>query len=219
MEYQGKYFFNQCISRHNKTCISEKNRRNTNLKKSKRRIKMKKWIYLFIILLIFSPFTASQAFAAQENTDVRASAHSEAEVKLLGDMQKLWVEHAWWTRSYIISNLAGLKDQSFVLERLLKNQTAIGDAIKPYYGNDAGNKLTELLKQHILIAGEIVEAAKKNDKANVEKLNKKWIRNADQIVAFLSSANPNWPKGELTNMFYIHLKLVTGVVNARLNEN
>lgn len=118
-----------------------------------------------------------------------------------------------------MSNLAGIKDQKDVLARLLKNQDDIGNLIKPYYGVEAGNKLTALLKEHILIAGKIIDAAKKGDQKNLDLLNKEWYRNADQIVAFLTSANPNWSKQVLTDMFYTHLKLTTTEVVDRLKGN
>lgn len=44
------------------------------------------------------------------------------------------MEHAIWTRSYIVSAIGGLEDQDKVLARLLRNQDEIGNAIKPYYG-------------------------------------------------------------------------------------
>ncbi|AZV43380.1 hypothetical protein [Peribacillus asahii] len=99
---------------------------------------------------------------------------------------------------------------------MLQNQEEIGNIIKPYYGEEAGNKLTALLKEHILIAGKIIDAAKKSDKAAVDRFNKDWYRNADEIVAFLTNANPNWSKQVLTEMFYKHLKLTTDEVEDRL---
>lgn len=75
----------------------------------------------------------------------------------------------------------------------MRNQDDIGNAIKPIYGNDAGNKLAALLRDHILIAAEIVKAAKAGDNDGVTKGEKKWHDNADEIAAFLSGANPNWP--------------------------
>ena len=80
-------------------------------------------------------------------------------------------------------------------------------------------QLTDLLKEHIMIAGNIIEAAKKDDQANLDKLNKDWYRNADEIVAFLTNANPNWSKKDLTDMFYTHLKLTTDEVVARLKKD
>jgi hypothetical protein len=53
------------------------------------------------------------------------------------DMRMLWEEHITYTRNYIISALGDLPDQDAVAKRLLRNQDDIGNAIKPYYGEDA----------------------------------------------------------------------------------
>lgn len=75
-------------------------------------------------------------------------------------LRDLWVDHIVYTRNYIIGFAAGLPDTNIVAQRLLKNQEDIGNVIKPFYSNEAGNKLTSLLKGHILDAGEILKAAK-----------------------------------------------------------
>ncbi|MBI5560609.1 MAG: hypothetical protein HY883_04985, partial [Deltaproteobacteria bacterium] len=75
-------------------------------------------------------------------------------------MWKLWEDHITWTRNYIISSLSGLEDADKVRERLLKNGDDIGNAIKPFYGDDAGKKLASLLRDHIAGAADVVKAAK-----------------------------------------------------------
>ena len=173
---------------------------------------------IFVLSLVFMNTTT---FVKAEESSSRPSNQTcinESVIKLKDEMQKLWIDHAWWTRSVTISKLANLEDQNEVLNRLLQNQVDIGNLIKPYYGDEAGNKLTTLLKEHIVIAGEIIDAAKKGDQKNVDKFNKDWVRNADEIVAFLSSANPNWSKKELTDMFYTHLKFITDEVTHRLKK-
>lgn len=141
------------------------------------------------------------------------------EVKLQGDMRKLWIDHLQWDHSYMVSALAGLEDKDAVLARLLKNQVDIGNAMKPYYGEEAGKKLTELLTEHIMIGGKIIDAAKKGDQSTVAKLDKDWHRNADEIAKFLSSANPNWTEKELKEMMYMHLKLLNDNLQARLKKD
>lgn len=141
---------------------------------------------------------------------------SQAACQLKGDLRKPWTDHVMWTRLYIVSALEGLDDQENVLGRLLENQEDLGDFFKTYYGEAAGNKLTELLKDHIFIAGKVVDAAKSGNKANLEKFNKEWYKNADDIADFLSKANPNWPKAELKKLLEIHLELITEDVAARL---
>jgi hypothetical protein len=130
----------------------------------------------------------------------------------------LWEDHITWTRNYIISSVADLDDVGKVAERLLKNQDDIGDAIKPVYGDDAGKKLAALLKDHILVATEVVKAAKAGNKEELAQANKKWYANADDIAAFLSGANPNWPRKALVNMLHKHLEYTTQEVVSRLKK-
>lgn len=145
---------------------------------------------------------------------------SESRVNLGKVMRSLWEDHVIYTRNYIISSLANLPDTDAVAQRLLKNQDDIGNAIKPFYGNAAGNKLTTLLREHILIAAEVVKAAKSNDSAALKTSQQKWKDNADELATFLSSANPNnWTKQDIQSMLYTHLDLTTGEVVSRLNKD
>ncbi|QGR00382.1 glycosyltransferase [Paenibacillus psychroresistens] len=160
---------------------------------------------------------------AEAQDNVQAAKHkqcmTQSMVQLKASMRKLWFDHVLWTRNYIVSAVAGLDDQAKVLARLLKNQQDIGDAIKPYYGEAAGNKLAELLKEHILLAGKIVDAAKTGNQADVEKYNKDWYRNADDLAKFLSSANPYWSEKVLKELLYMHLQLVTDAATARIKKD
>lgn len=179
---------------------------------------MLKRFTLLIIIVVIMFIGPGYMPKAEGTVSSSKPCFTESFIKLKYDSQELWIEHAWWTRSFIVSSIAELEDKGDVLTRLLQNQVDIGNLIKPYYGEEAGNKLTALLKEHILKAGEIVEAAKKGDNKLLEKLNKDWYQNADEIVAFLVKANPNWTKKELTDMFYRHLKLTTDEVVARLKK-
>jgi hypothetical protein len=148
------------------------------------------------------------------------NADSAKEAALRDAMRKLWEDHIVWTRMFIISAAADLPDKTVATERLLQNQVDIGNAMKAYYGNEAGDKLTALLKEHITTAAEIVAAAKAGDKPKQDDATKRWFVNADQIAAFLSDANPkNWPRAEMQKMMRDHLNLTTEEVVARLQGN
>lgn len=134
-------------------------------------------------------------------------------------MRRLWSDHVIWTRMYVVSAVAGAPDVEAAAGRLLRNQEDIGNAIVPYYGQGAGAKLTGLLKQHILIAVDLIAAAKSGDQTKFAEYDKKWDANADDIASFLSGANPNWPKKETADLLYLHLKLTKGEVVARLKKN
>jgi hypothetical protein len=127
-------------------------------------------------------------------------------VQLRVDMRELWEDHITWTRQWIVSFAANLPDQAEAAGRLMRNQEDIGNAIKPFYGDEAGVKLTGLLKEHINGAVELVEAAKAGDETKIEAAKKKWYDNGDQIATFLSGANPkNWPLADMKNGMKMHL--------------
>src|SRR5438105_3342278 len=162
------------------------------------------------------------------------------------NMRKLWTDHVTWTRFYIIAavggspvsehlvplaggvvgkiapplggaiSLAGPGDAAAV--RLLKNQEDLGNAIVPFYGNDAGKGLTDLLKEHILIAVRLVSAAKAGDQTTFKREDEKWTNNASDIATFLSKANPNWPQKDVFDLLTLHLNLTKGEAVARLNQ-
>src|SRR4029453_13650150 len=87
-------------------------------------------------------------------------------------MLKLWEDHVTWTRLFLVSAVAGLPDLQATTNRLLQNQADIGNAIKPYYGDANGEKLTALLKEHITTAAELVTALKGNDTGKADDAKK-----------------------------------------------
>jgi hypothetical protein len=112
-----------------------------------------------------------------------------------------------------------LSDADAAASRLIRNQDDIGDALAPYYGKEAGKQVTALLKQHIMIAVELVAAAKENNQDRFEKEDAAWKKNADGIAAFLAKANPHWPKGDLKDLLHLHLELTKKETKARLQKD
>jgi hypothetical protein len=165
--------------------------------------------------MLFFPAPAN----AMEHQKTGTVVYTQSVVDLRNAMRQLWEEHIVYTRGFITSALAGLEDTGKVAERLLRNQDDIGNAIKPIYGEEAGKKLAALLRDHILIAADIVTAAKAGDNDGVAKGQKRWAANADDIAVFLSSANPNWPVQSLKDMLYMHLAFTTTEVVSRLKKD
>lgn len=150
--------------------------------------------------------TAGGVVALRDDTALRES------------MRRLWTDHVVWTRGYIVAATSNDPSASQAAARLMKNQEDIGNAVVPYYGAAAGAKLTDLLKQHINIAVDLVAAAKANDNAKLTDADKRWHANSAEIATFLSSANPNWPRETLRIMLDEHLRLTTDEAKARLEK-
>jgi hypothetical protein len=131
-------------------------------------------------------------------------------------LRKLWSDHVIWTRQYIVAAVGGTPDADAAAGRLLKNQEDIGSAIVAYYGQEAGNGLTALLKEHIMIAVDLVAAAKSGDQSAFAKHDARWSDNAKRIAAYLAAANPNWREKDVLDLLSLHLKLTKDETVARL---
>ena len=135
-------------------------------------------------------------------------------------MRRLWSDHVAYTRLFIVSAAANAPDKDAHTQRLLQNQTEIGNAVAEFYGQDAGNKLAALLKDHILIAASIVGAAQAGDNAKVTSENKRWHDNATDIAKFLHGANPkNWPEATLQTALFMHLDQTLNEASNELKGN
>jgi hypothetical protein len=124
-------------------------------------------------------------------------------------MRALWEAHGSWTHMVIVSFVGGLPNLKAEEQVLLANQVGIGNAVKPYYGSAAGNKLTKLLKAHILGAVSVLVAAKSGDKSKLAQAEAAWFANGRQIADYLHAADPKFlSRGAARSMMKVHLNQV-----------
>lgn len=179
--------------------------------------------YACAVIVALGAFAAAPttSFAAEPETIILPMQKSDegkgAAFKM--SMRKLWAEHVVWTRSSIVATIAGSRDASEIEARLLRNQVEIGAAFVPYYGPEAGAKLGGLLKEHILIAGEVIKASRKPSSARFLDADKRWHANAGEIAGYLNGLNPNLSKDMLLKMFNDHLALTTKQATSRLDKD
>jgi hypothetical protein len=184
-------------------------------------------IPLFLTALV-AFFSALAALAVSNGHDAHAhggAAHDAGvvtpkQVAFREDMRRLWEDHITWTRLAVISLTTDSPDTEATVGRLLRNQSDIGDAVKPFYGDAAGNALTAELRKHILIAADVIAAAKAGNAGKLADAQARWERNADDIAALLHSVNPrHWELATLQAELRTHLRLTTDEVVARLHAD
>jgi hypothetical protein len=178
---------------------------------------------LFLTALV-AFFSALVALAVANGHDAHAhggpAAVTEKQVELRSDFRRLWEDHITWTRLAVISLTTGSPDTEATVGRLLRNQDDIGDAVKPFYGNAAGEALSAELRKHILIAAEVIAAAKAGDSAALAEAQARWAANGEDIAALLASVNPkHWKLPRMTAELRMHLELTTREVVARLQRD
>jgi DNA polymerase III delta prime subunit len=175
-----------------------------------------KRLLLMVIAFTFS-FLGSSLNAEAQKMKMKDKTSKAEQLRV--SMHKLWEDHVTWTRNVIFNIMDDLPGTDQAVARLLKNQEDIGNAIKPVYGDAAGNELTRLLKEHITTAADLLKAAKSGDNTAFNTANKKWVDNADEISTFLSKANPNRKLADMKKMMHDHLDLTTQEAVARLKKD
>jgi hypothetical protein len=195
----------------------------------------RRWPLALVILVAAAAIGVAAHRPAAADTGAGAAAHrampmpagmsmtmtngvTPRELAFRNAMRKLWEQHVAWTRLAIVSFTFGLPDLGPTEARLLRNQVDIGNALKPFYGARAGDRLTALLRRHILVAVAILGDVKTGNQQQLQADSRAWTRNANAIAAFLHRANPrHWPLAGLRAMMHRHLALTTREAVAELS--
>jgi hypothetical protein len=147
------------------------------------------------------------------------SYNSKQEFRLSNAMRLVWEQHVYWTRMTINSIAFNLPDVDAVTARLLRNATDMGNLLKPFYGNRIAARFSNLIREHLIIAAELVKAAKAGNQKAAADAERRWYKNGEEISEFLSRINPFISEEEFENMFFEHLALTTKEAVSILQRN
>ena len=140
-------------------------------------------------------------------------------LKFSNNMRKLWTDHVWWTRNYIISAASDLPDINDILDRLMLNQEHLGTLFGKFYGKKIGQEITGALKEHIQGAGNIIDSVKKGTNDLTPGFIDSWYKNAEMIGNYLFNLNSDhWDKTILIEAMYKHLDDTLSEATHRLNK-
>ena len=184
---------------------------------------MKHYVHRVITLafgaLLIQSASAGQTLRQPMRQSGQEIAYNDQQKAFKKKMHQLWLEHIVWDHAYTVAATANrLSEAQAIADRLMRNQEDIGRAFALYYGARVGKQITALLKEHIMIGGNLIEALKSNNKPSIMRLKEIWFQNGEQITQFLHHISPQLDQRELSAMFRTHLRLATQDAITRLRK-
>ena len=152
-------------------------------------------------------------------TNLQRGRPTDSELKFRDEMREYWEDHIFWTRQVIISKAEDLSDESKTIDRLLQNPDDFADTVRPYFGSTDTTRFRSLLRDHLTIAAELVDAVKAGDTSKATDAERRWYDNADEMATFLHKELPNWDESAIRAMLNEHLRVTKQEAVDRLGKN
>ncbi len=150
---------------------------------------------------------SSAAEMAAPTTDTKA-----ADLRVL--LNSLDKEHIALAANATRNGFDGRPDFEAAAKALDNNSVAIADAVGSVYGDQAKTQFLEIWRSHITFFVNYTVAAKKGDKAGMDKAVKDLGGYEDAISDFLSQANPNLPRDVVHQLISDHVTVLKSAVDA-----
>ncbi len=144
--------------------------------------------------------------AAHEHSSVTKQPALSAKAAQTGAaVRDLWVGHIFWVRNVVLATFAKNDAAANAAEQqVVANAKAIGASLEPFYGAPAKDALFKLLAGHYGAVKAYLAATASGDASGQSKATEALTKNAEEIAAFLSKANPNLPKDDVQGLLLAH---------------
>lgn len=137
--------------------------------------------------------------------------------KLIGDLRQLWMRLAIWSRSLIVSTVAGLGDITQLTDRLLAVPEEFSAILGQYFEPQEADQFRELLEEFLSTSTALIAAEKNKDDNLVNQETKNLYADADRIAEYLVSINSNWSQEQWTDLLNDWIEMLLADLVARLD--
>jgi hypothetical protein len=160
---------------------------------------------IVLVMVLAATVTLISGTAARGAAQGMTGESSEKAVDLRLAVRDLLAGHIFWTRAAMIATRTGYAAGARVADQKAReNARTIGQAFVPFYGQQAGDKLSELFTGHYAAIRQYEAAAFAGSEARRKTAVGVIGKNADELAAVLASANPNLPRATVRSLLGGH---------------
>ncbi len=160
-------------------------------------------VALLLSLTLFATDSEAAPPTASATQEVAAQGITAAELQLA--LRDLWTGHIFWVRSYVFAtHYEDAPSAEAADAEAVKNARALADAIIPFYGQEAGDQLFQLLAGHYGAIKSFAQARYGGSAEARQAATDDLMANARKIAAFLVGANPHLPEEAVLPLLIAH---------------
>jgi hypothetical protein len=134
-------------------------------------------------------------------------------------MQRVWTDHAIWTRNFIVAAVDERPEVTEAAARWLRCGDEFGTTLDEYYSRRTARRVAKLLQRHVTVAIDLVEAARHGDRTKYGDIDSVWASNGEEFVDELCARNLSWAREELVFKWDLVRSLTRRDLAARLEPN
>jgi hypothetical protein len=134
-------------------------------------------------------------------------------------LHRVWTDHAIWTRQYVVAAIDARPELSDTAARWLRCADELGDAFGEFYPRPTARRIAKLLRQHVTVAIDLVDAAWAEDKLRFVDIDDVWANTGMDLVDELCKRNDSWSRDELRAQWDLMREQTTLMLVARIEQN
>lgn len=155
------------------------------------------------------------AFGPFENLECISFSH----VNLVNEMRYLWLQMVIWSRAYIDNCTAKPEALYPVYERLHLVPMGFYNYMNLFFGQGIAEQFLQLMAQHIVIFGELVNALTAGDQHAANLSRSAWHGNSKNISEFMVHLSRRWDYNEWADLLNKYQKmLIDGTIATLTND-
>lgn len=134
-------------------------------------------------------------------------------------MRGLWSQNIYWTRMLLNSIVDRTAQLNATVQRLLVNPVEMGNLYARYYGNQVGQQISNLYRDHANITKDMMIALRDNRTMEAARLQKLWYDNADVLIKYLTTVEENFDEDDLRRATYQYLESTELQIAQQISNN
>lgn len=135
---------------------------------------------------------------------------------LQDEQQLLWTQHAAWTRTLLVETLADTSSTPQVKVRLRDAHADLGDALRPFFGDEAAVALTDLLAAESGALIDVLDARRSGDADAAAEAEAHWRARTDELAALFAEQSSAWSGETFARTLELRVDATLEQIDARL---